>query len=98
MFKPAQYWRSTFQWQTWIGRKGKVVASTIIQIAPPELKEMAPYSYVIVDFGDKKMEFMGIGHEQFAEGDEVICVLRKLNIPNEKELIPYGIKVKKVRN
>jgi hypothetical protein len=49
-----------------------------------------------VDFGKEKIECMGVDHQHIQPGDEVVCVLRRLYVPNEEELIPYGIKVKKV--
>jgi uncharacterized OB-fold protein len=96
MTKPAKYWRSTQTWKEWLGKRGRVVASTIINVAEPHLKDMAPYSYVIVDFGKEKKEFMGVVNQTFSAGDEVECVLRRFSVPEKSELIQYGIKVSKV--
>lgn len=93
--KPAAYWRQSKTWQQWLGRTGTVIASTSIHVAPPQLAAFVPYSYVIVDFGSEKMEFMGAGQDELRVGDEVICVLRKLCVPSDEALIPYGIKVVK---
>jgi len=94
--KPPQYYRQNKTWSTWLGKKGKVLASTIVRVAAPEQAAFTPYSYVLVDFGDAKHEFMGTGNDVFSPGDEVECVLRKIAVPNSQELIPYGIKIQKV--
>lgn len=99
--KAPQYWRSHPEWQKWLGRKGTVIASTLIRVAAPEMSELLPYSYVLVEFGDgktsHKKELMGAGHEVFAVGDTVECVLRKVAVPRGHELIPYGVKVTKAQ-
>ncbi len=94
---PAQYKRKTLDWNKWIGKKGVVVVSTMIQVAPPEQARFKPYSYVLVDFGRESHEFMGAGHATFVPGDEVECVLRKNSAGDEKGLIGYGIKVRKIQ-
>lgn len=91
----ARYWRENKTWKDWIGRKGKVIVSTLVYTVNPQQLQFAPYSYVLVDFGGDRHEFMGAGHEEFSAGDLVVCVLRKLAIPKSHELIPYGIKVKR---
>lgn len=93
--KPAQYWRQNKEWKKWLGRSGKVVASTIVRVAAPERTSFTPYSYVLVDFGQERHEFMGVGHQVFEIGQEVECVLRKIAVLSQEELIPYGIKVQK---
>ncbi len=94
--QPAQYWRQNKNWHSWIGRKGTVVVSTLVNTVNPQQAHFKPFSYVLVDFGDERHEFMGAGNEEFLKGDQVICVLRKIATPEAHELIPYGIKVKKI--
>lgn len=94
--QPPQYWRQSKTWQAWIGRKGTVVVSTLVNTVNPQQAQFKPFSYVLVDFGTERHEFMGAGHEEFVKGEEVICVLRKVATPESYELIPYGIKVKKI--
>ena len=93
--KPPQYWRQNKDWKNWIGKRGTVVVSTIVRVAAPERASFTPYSYVLVDFGDVRHEFMGVGHEVFSPGDAVVCVLRKSAVLGNEDLIPYGIKVEK---
>jgi uncharacterized OB-fold protein len=97
MHKPAGYWRSTDDWKYWLGKQGTVVALTVVHVAPPHLKDFAPYSYVIVEFDGERRECIGADHQEFKVGDKVECVLRKMSVPSKEQLIPYGIKVAKVR-
>jgi uncharacterized OB-fold protein len=94
--KPPQYWRQNKEWKKWIGKKGTVLASTIVRVSAPEQSAFTPYSYVLVDFGNEKREFMGVGHQTFEIGDTVECVLRKIAVLADHELIPYGVKVQKI--
>lgn len=94
--KPAQYWRQNKEWSKWLGRKGKVVASTMVRVAAPDRSLFTPYSYVIVEFGKERHEFMGASNDELVIGDVVECVLRKIGTSEKHELIQYGIKVAKV--
>ena len=94
--KPPQYWRQNKDWKNWLGKRGKVIASTIVRVSAPEQSAFTPYSYVLVDFGNERHEFMGEGHAVFEINDEVQCVLRKISVLADHELIPYGIKVQKI--
>ena len=96
MHKPAAYWRSAQHWQRLLGKKGVVIASTVIHVAPPQLKEFTPYSYLILEVEGKRVECLGADHQTFQAGDQVLCVLRKMAIPSREQLIPYGIKATKV--
>lgn len=91
--KAAQYFRASNHWSKWIGKKGKVVASTVIYVAAPQHAHQVPYSYVIVDLGQEKKEFMGAGREILEVGDQVVCVLRKESKASPEGIIDYGIKV-----
>lgn len=95
--QPALYKRKVDEWKQWVGKRGVVVVSTVINVAPPAQDRFKPYSYVLVSFGEERHEFMGAGHEEFDVGDKVECVLRRSDAIDERGLIGYGIKVKKVR-
>ena len=90
-----QYWRARTQWSAWLGRKGTVVASTLIRVGTPALDASTPYPYVIVDFGDERRSFMGVGHEELIPGETVECVWRRIGEVAAHEVIPYGIKVQR---
>lgn len=94
--KPVAYWRQSKDWANWIGKTGTVVASTQIRVTSPELSEFAPYSFVLVDFGDQRRELMAASGESISAGDDVVCVLRKMATPDATGIIHYGIKVSKV--
>ena len=79
-----------------MGKKGKVLASTYIEVSSPEFLSSLPYSYAVVDFGNFKKELMGVGNEKLEAGDEVECVFRKISTPSHSSLIEYGIKAKKI--
>ncbi len=94
--KPPQYWRQSKTWSEWLGKTGRVIASTIVRVAAHQRASQTPYSYVVVDFGDIRKEMMGEGHQVLQPGDQVECVLRKIAESEPHELIHYGLKVKKV--
>ncbi|NCN87757.1 MAG: hypothetical protein GW941_02585 [Candidatus Pacebacteria bacterium] len=94
--KPAQYWRNKQKIKDYIGKTGQVIASTTIRTSSPGLTHITPYSYVIVDFSGEKKELMGVGNELLEIGDEVVCVMRKMELGAPQELIDYGLKVKKI--
>ena len=89
------YWRNNKHWSDMLGKKGRVIASTYIRVSSPALAAFTPYSFAIVSFGHDKKELMGVPGEQLAIGDEVVCLLRKADVPNDHEVIAYTIKVKK---
>jgi len=91
----AQYWRARKEWSAWVGKKGAVIASTMIYVGSPALSAQTPYPYVVVDFGEVKHSFMGVGHEALQPGNVVECVWRKIDAVAPHEVIMYGIKVKK---
>lgn len=91
------YWRDSKKRSAWLGRKALVVVSTSIRVAPSGLEELAPYSLVLVEFGNgERAEFLGVGHEIFQPGQEVKCVLRRLPPVSVTGVIPYAIKVTSV--
>lgn len=93
---PVVYRRKAQEWSRWLGRRGQVVASTVIRVAPPELASSAPYSYAVVAVDGQQLELMGVDHQEFMTGDSVELVLRRLGEPDEAGLIPYGLKIQKV--
>jgi len=90
------YTRNNQSWSAWIGKKGVVLAVTVIRVAAPEFSVYTPYQYALVDFGEElgKMSYMVASQEKtVTTGDKVICVLRKLSQPSKEGIIEYGIKV-----
>jgi uncharacterized OB-fold protein len=98
MTNPAAYWRANKSWSEWLGKQGRVIGATRIRVAAPALEQSVPYSYVLADFGKAgKHEFIGAGHQEFAPGDHVKCVLRKIGESDPKSIIEYGIKLEKIK-
>jgi uncharacterized OB-fold protein len=92
----VQYWRSSKEWQKWLGKVGQVLAVTQVTVSSPELSGVVPYGYALVDFGDVKHSWMVSDGETVSIGDTVKCMLKKYGSDGEKGLIEYGIKVSKV--
>jgi len=93
--KPATYWRKNKKWTEWLGKKGKIIASTLIYVSSDKQKNFTPYSLALVDFKTKKHIFMGASRECFQKGELVKCVFRKLSDSKASGLINYGIKIEK---
>lgn len=94
---PVQYWRANKQWSQWLGKRGTVVASTLIRVAEGALAAWTPYPFVLVEFTDgTRHEYMGTGNQAYEPGDTVECVLRRLAVAGSHEVIPYGIKVQRI--
>jgi len=95
---PAKYWRRNQQWSSWIGQEGTVVTATYVRIPAEEYKLQAPYSFALVDFGSSlgKKELMGCGHERLKSGDKVKIVWRRVPHDDQKSVIDYRLKLKKI--
>lgn len=92
-----RYWRDSKKWSSWLGRRAVVIVSTVIQVPPAGLEELAPYSLVLVEFDHgERAEFLGVTHESFQPGQKVTCVLRRLPPASVAGVIPYVVKVKSV--
>lgn len=92
---PPQYWRQNKSWSKWLGKVGKVLLVTTLQNSSADQEKFLPYAFALIDFNGEKKELMGIAEESFVAGDEVVCVLRKLSVPDQSGIIHYGIKFKK---
>lgn len=90
---PARYWRESKNWASKLGRRGKVIAVTTVNLGLPELEDHLPYSLILVKHENNDLQlYMGGDGYEFKAGDQVKCVLRKIS-SQEKGLIHYGIKV-----
>lgn len=94
---PAKYARLNKQWKSFLGKTGRVVVSTYIRVAGSEHLMAAPYSLAIIEFGKKKKELMGVGHQKLKAGDRVECVLRKGSKKSSSDPLEYQLKVKKIQ-
>ncbi|MBP7700866.1 hypothetical protein KA111_02270 [Candidatus Woesebacteria bacterium] len=90
---PASYWRNNKKWSNLVGKSGKVILSTKIEVTAPEFQEFLPYYFAIVEVEGKNFEFMGEKNEILKKGDKVKLALRKISSCDESSLINYGIKI-----
>lgn len=91
-----KYYRNNKNWSKLVGKTGKVLASSLIHVSSPELSKFSPYSFMIVKIDSTKYELMSVAKEELNPGDLIKCVLRKSEITNQREVIGYTIKAKKI--
>ncbi len=101
--QPAQYHRNSKNWHKLLGKTGTILFSTRLDVTSKELEDFLPYCFLIVELdpvlkdGQKqKIEIMGEAKTLFTVGEKVRLELRKSAIPDEKSIIPYGLKACKL--
>ncbi|MBU1033336.1 hypothetical protein KKI22_00090 [Patescibacteria group bacterium] len=92
----TEYWRSNKQWSKYLGKKAKVLAVSLMEVAASDQTSLLPYSYLLLDLGKNKISLMGAAHQEFKVGDEVEIVLRKIKKEAKEEIIVYGLKAEKI--
>ncbi|MCB9813451.1 MAG: hypothetical protein H6772_03530 [Pseudomonadales bacterium] len=95
-FNPADYWRQNKNWNNFVGKTGKIVFVTKIEVTSPELQEYLPYCFAIVEMDSERYEFMSEKGADLKKGDKVEFVLRKTAENDRASLINYGIKLVKI--
>ncbi len=92
--KITEYWRSHQQWSKYLGQKGRVVATSMMEVAASDQSTLVPYAYVLVELEQEqgRISVMGAAGEQFMIGDQVELVLRKIKKEHQHEVIVYGLK------
>ena len=90
--KITESWRSNKNWSKYLGREGKVISTTMMEVAATDQLAFLPYAYMVVDLGESKISVMGVAGETFAIGDRVKLVLRKIKKESQEEIIVYGLK------
>ncbi len=88
----TEYWRSNKNWSKYLGKKGKVLSVSMMEVSAPDQTDLLPYAYLLVDLGKEKISLMGSAHSEFKIGDEVEIVLRKIKKEASSEIICYGLK------
>lgn len=91
----TEYWRSHQNWSKYLGKRGQVIASSHMEVAASDQVSLTPYSYVLVDIDGERLSLMGGVGEDFAIGDQVMVVLRKIKKEAPSEVLTYGLKVTK---
>lgn len=92
----TEYWRANKNWAKYLGKRGKVLAASMMEVAASDQVELLPYAYLLVELDQEKISLMGSAHQKFEIGDEVEIVLRKIKKEAQSEIICYGIKAKHV--
>ena len=92
---PPRYVRESIEWQRWLGKIGSVLSATEIRSNMSENQ----YSLVFVKFdnGDKHI-FSSVPMAVFNKEDRVVCVLRRILLPQSADILEYTIKVTKLNN
>lgn len=95
---PVKLWRRQKQVSSQIGKKGKIIAWTIIRIPAKEFTSQAPYPVVIVALESKEKMTLQLVDWTMADlkiGREIITVLRRLFTEDGGDgIIHYVIKCK----
>lgn len=93
-YQPALAWRQSEKNSAWLGRRGQVLAATLVGVGLPDLSHQAPYWLVMVEFGSGvRRLLLGVDGESFARGEKVEVVWRRYGGAGQS-VIRYGLKVK----
>lgn len=90
--KITESWRENKKWSKHLGKEGKVLSATLMEVAASDQMAFLPYSYLVIDLGKEKISVMGVSGESFTIGDRVQIVLRKIKKEASSEIIVYGLK------
>lgn len=96
---PINYWRQNKNWSKFIGKKGRVLYSTLIEAAGTDHSLSTPYAFALVELDGESseiIELMGVGNEKLERGDKIECCLRKNPTLDQDGVIEYVIKAKKL--
>lgn len=88
----TEYWRSNKNWFKYLGKKGKVLSVSMMEVSASDQTDLLPYAYLLIELGQEKISLMGAAHSEFKIGDEVEIVLRKIKKEAPQEIICYGLK------
>ena len=95
MNSPIKLWRRQRQIRDNLGKAGKILSWTKILVAGQKHHSFAPFLVVLVELenGEKIFgQLMEMSLENLKIGQKVKSVLRKTYKPNNKEIVPYGLK------
>jgi len=94
---PVKLWRRHKNTASLIGQKGKVLQWTIIRVPPRSFVDSAPYPVIIVKMqnGENMMgQLVDWQEKDLKTGQEVVAVLRRLELTEKEDVIYYNIKFK----
>lgn len=97
MISPVKVWRRQKEIRKILGKKGKILTWTKIQVASADFKKQAPYPVILVELSDNQRVFgqlVDYEDKDLKIGNTVVAVLRRLRKTDDEGVIPYGIKFK----
>ncbi len=97
MISPIKSWRRQQTVKEMLGKSGKVVTFTNINVAGSEFKQFSPYVVVMVEFDDGEKTFgqlVDFEVEELQIGLPVKSILRKVAEHSEESIVNYGLKFK----
>ena len=97
MTTPVKIHRNKKKTSDLIGKRGKIVAWTMIRVAARLFSKQTPYPVVIVRLENKKQVIGQLVDWQDGDlqiGQEVVAVLRRSGIEDKESVIAYSIKFK----
>jgi uncharacterized OB-fold protein len=95
MNSPIKLWRRQSKIRSNLNQLGEILSWTKIMVTGQKHHSFAPYLVVLVKLktGEKFFgQLMDAKMEEIRIGQKVKSVLRKLQKPNNQEIISYGIK------
>lgn len=95
MISPVKVWRRQKTIRDLLGKKGKVISWTRIFTPPPQFKQVAPYTIVLVELTNHQRICAQLvdqdPHTDVHRGADVVVTLRKLRESISDDVIPYTI-------
>lgn len=94
---PVKVWRRGKKNGSVVGKKGTIIAFTIIHGAPSGFSEMVPYPVVLVKMvgGTTQIgQLVDYTKEDIVKGREVIAVIRRIHSDDKEGIISYHTKFK----
>ncbi len=92
-------WRKQKKDKLALGKKGKILTWTTINVAPPKFASFTPYSVVLVELENKEKvygQLVDFDEKDLEIGTEVISILRRAGAVDKEDIIEYSVKFKPV--
>lgn len=98
MSSPIQIWREHKLLHNYLGKKGKILVWTKINVAPSGFEHQVPYIVGIIQFEDKRisLEIVDCEENTLKVNQKVEVVIRKIGKAKSEDVIEYGVKVKPI--
>lgn len=97
MISPVKIWRRQKEIRQNLGKKGSILAWTMIYVAGSEFKSYAPYPVAVVKLESGKritVQLVDYRKEEVRIGQKVQVILRKVREGTNEDVLVYGLKVK----